>query len=180
MVRLVAVVGLQSVLAASVWGASHGGHTDQGPGHGSAVRETSGMIDKMPVASNVVATNCWLRLLPGSSPSAGYFLLRNNRSDEVVVVGAAADAFADVMVHQTRHENGLSRMAMVSEVVVEAGDQLEFKPGSYHLMLEKANRSVQAGDTVLISIALKSNEKVMAECEVKPAGTLSPAAQGSH
>lgn len=179
-VRLAAAIGLQSVLAASVWAASHGDHSGQGHGHNAAMQKMSGTIQNMPLADNVAVNNCWLRLLPGSAPSAGYFLLQNNRPDNIVVVGAATDAFNDVMVHQTRQENGLSRMVMVSEVVVEAGQKLEFKPGGYHLMLEKPNREVQVGDTVGVSIALKSGEKVAAKCEVKPAATVSPTAHMSH
>jgi hypothetical protein len=47
-------------------------------------------------------------------------------------------------------------------------------------MLEKANRPVQVGDLVEVSIVLKSNERVVASCEVKPAGTLKHSAGMSH
>lgn len=180
LVRLAVVLGLQSVLVASVWAASHANHASSGHGHDASTQKSFVAAGEMPLASNVVAENCWLRLLPAPAPSAGYFVIRNNRSEDQVVISATADAFDDVMVHQTRHENGLSRMAMVSEVVVGAGQALEFKPGSYHLMLEKPNREVRVGDTVEILIALKSGKQVATQCEVKPAGTMPHSAGMSH
>tara|TARA_R110000851_G_scaffold333475_1_gene513598 strand:- start:15471 stop:16022 length:552 start_codon:yes stop_codon:yes gene_type:complete len=171
LVRLAAFIGLQSILATGVWAGLHSDASAHEHGHSGSMSAKSGMVEKMPTANNVVADSCWLRLLPSSAPSAGYFSLRNDRQDDIVIVGAAAKAFDEVMVHQTTQENGMSRMAMVPEIHVGPGQELVFEPGSYHLMLEKPNRQVQVGDTVEVSVALKSGEKVAVSCEIKPAAT---------
>ncbi|MDZ4258499.1 MAG: copper chaperone PCu(A)C [Gemmatimonadales bacterium] len=41
-------------------------------------------------------------------------------------------------------------MAMLSELVIPAGDSLLMAPGGMHLMLEQLRRRVVAGDTVAV------------------------------
>ena len=163
---LVAVIALTGSGAAV--GANHGHHHSQGATAAPATDTTS-----MPVAKGVSAQGCWVRLLPAPAPSAGYFVLKNDSPNVVNLVAAAAPHdYGMLMVHQTRHENGMSRMAMVAKVAVPAGGQLEFKPGGYHIMLEQPTRDVAVGETVQVDLVLESGEKVVASCEVKPAGNM--------
>ena len=163
---LVAIIALTGSGAAV--GANHGHHHSQGATAAPATDTTS-----MPVAKGVSAQGCWVRLLPAPAPSAGYFVLKNDSPNVVNLVAAAAPHdYGMLMVHQTRHENGMSRMAMVAKVAVPAGGQLEFKPGGYHIMLEQPTRDVAVGETVQVDLVLESGEKVVASCEVKPAGNM--------
>lgn len=166
------------LLSSGVAVAAHHGAHGQSPAHGG---QPHAMAHAMPqadtgalsVAQGVVAEGCWVRLLPAPAPSAGYFTLKNSTDTPVSLVGAAAPKdYGLLMVHQTRHENGMSRMGMVDQVAVPVGGQLEFKPGGYHIMLEQPRREVAVGDTIQVDLVLKSGQKVVANCEVKPAGTM--------
>ena len=166
------ISGLVAVIALTGSGATLAAHHGHHHGQGDVVAPATDTAS-MPVAKGVSAQGCWVRLLPAPAPSAGYFLLKNDSSNEVNLVAAAAPQdYGMLMVHQTRHENGMSRMAMVDKVAVPAGGQLEFKPGGYHIMLEKPRRDVAVGETVQVDLVLDSGEKVAASCEVKPAGNM--------
>ncbi len=163
MAVVIALAGNGAALAAN-----HGHHQGQGAMAAPVTNTAS-----LPVAKGVSAQGCWVRLLPAPAPSAGYFILKNDTANEVSLVAAAApEAYGLLMVHQTRHENGMSRMAMVPEVLVPASGELEFKPGGYHIMLEQPKRDVAVGETIQVDLVLKSGEKVVANCEVKPAGNM--------
>ncbi|MFA7623573.1 MAG: copper chaperone PCu(A)C [Pusillimonas sp.] len=170
MLKKISKMTLMVALAGSsvAWAAHHGKHQ----GHG-AMKAPATDTTEMPVAKGVSAQGCWVRLLPAPAPSAGYFVLENDTASEVSLVGAAAPQdYGLLMVHQTRHENGMSRMAMIDEVPVPANGKLEFKPGGYHIMLEQPRRDVAVGETIQVDLVLKSGEKVVASCEVKPAGSM--------
>lgn len=142
----------------------HDRHAAQGPSQQA--------IAAMPVASSVAIADCWIRLLPLPAPSAGYFKASNKGDGSVTLTGAASARYGQVMLHQTTHTDGMSRMSSVDGVEIPSGQTLEFKPGSYHIMLEQPTDEIKVGDNVAMQFLLKSGQKAEASCEVKPANTL--------
>ena len=100
------------------------------------------------------------RPLPGTSMSAGYFVLQNNGSSEVFVTAIDSPQFARVDMHETVIENDVSRMRGIDELRIEPGQSVNFEPGGKHLMLMQAQDSLQSvtlniysGETLLLSVS---------------------------
>ncbi len=149
------------------------GHSAHGQGgHAMAAAPSPEAIAAMPVSTAFAVSNCWIRLVPSPAPSAGYFVAANKGAEAITLTGAASPRYAAIMLHQTTHADGMSRMSHVQGAQVPAGQKLEFKPGGYHLMLEKPTQEIKVGDTVPMQFLLASGEKAQADCEVKPANTL--------
>lgn len=153
---------------------SHGAQAHHGHAHGQHAAQTPSQeaIAAMPLASSVAIADCWIRLLPSPAPSAGYFKTTNQGDGSVTLTGAASARYGQVMLHQTTHTDGMSRMSSVEGVEIPAGQTLQFKPGSYHIMLEKPAGEIKIGDTVPMQFLFDSGQKAEAQCEVKPANTL--------
>lgn len=151
---------------------AHSGHGHNHGGHAHHAAPSQEDIAAMPIASSVAISDCWIRLLPSPAPSAGYFNAGNQGKTPVTLTAAASARYGQVMLHQTTHTDGMSRMSSVQGVEIPAGETLEFKPGGYHVMLEKPVSEVKIGDTVAMQFLFASGEKAEAACEVKPANTL--------
>lgn len=149
--------------------AGHGAH---GHRHASGAAPSQEAISAMPVSASIAISNCWIRHLPLPAPSAGYFVAVNQGEKPVVLTGAASERYGDVMLHQTTHSDGMSRMSSVEGVEIAPGQTLEFKPGGYHIMLEQPVGEIKVGNTVSMQFLLAGGDKAVAECEVKPANTL--------
>lgn len=162
----------QPVQLAQAHGAHGHHHQAHGHGHHAVEMPTQEAIAAMPVAPSVAISNCWIRLLPLPAPSAGYFNTDNKGPGAVTLTGAASAHYGQVMLHQTTHADGMSRMSFVEGVEIPAGQTLEFTPGGYHIMLEKPAQEVKVGDMVAMQFLFASGEKAEATCEVKPANTL--------
>jgi len=154
------VVSAGVLLATSAWAHGHHGAMAQMPAADA------------PVSTAVTASDCWIRQLPAPAPSGGFLVFHNAGAQAVHLVAARSPDYAQVMIHQTTEENGVSKMSMVHQVALPAGGQLAFKPGSYHLMLEQARDGLKVGDHVQIDFALDNDQRVAAQCEVKPANAL--------
>jgi copper(I)-binding protein len=155
---------------------AHGDHWQhaQGNGHGHGHARpgpSQEAIAAMPTAA-VDISECWIRLLPLPAPSAGYFNAKNSGTDTVTLSGAASKQYGAVMLHQTTHKDGMSRMSSVEGVDIAPGQMLQFKPGGYHIMLEKPAAQIKVGDVVPMQFLFTSGQKAEADCEVKPANTL--------
>jgi copper(I)-binding protein len=136
------------------------------------------LLTAVAVASSACARECtprledgWLRLPPGSMPMlAGFARIENTCPVPIVLVAARSPAFADVSLHETRLEGGISRMRAVPELPIAAGEKAELKPGGLHLMLMDPRAPVKAGDTVTIELDLKDGRTLRGNFPVRAIG----------
>src|SRR3546814_12852662 len=100
------------------------------------------------VSSTLSVSACWIRSLPAPAPSAGYFLIKNTGSKSAKLQSASSATYGMVMLHQTTHQDGMSKMSEPHDIVIPAVGDLEFKPGSYHAIREKAASAPASGSQV--------------------------------
>lgn len=172
LLRRVALAGGLTLFVAGAWAATSGNaaHGDMA-GHGSAAGHTA-MAPTGPLSATVSASACWIRMLPAPTPSGGFLLINNAGTQDVAITGASSPDYGMVMLHQTTEEHDMSKMAMVDEVVIPAGQELAFRPGSYHVMLEQPTRTIAVGEHVQLDLTLANGEHVSTNCEIKPATAL--------
>jgi len=75
---------------------------------------------------------------PGKDTAAAYFELKNMGKDNRLVSVASPISEA-VEIHNHIEENGIMKMRRVDGVDVASGATVAFKPGSYHIMMFKAD-----------------------------------------
>src|SRR6185312_15255746 len=99
-------------------------------------------------ADHVHATHAWIRLLPGALPAGAYVTLENHGDQPVALTGASSKAYAQVMLHHSSTQGGVSRMTMVDSLPVPAHGRAVLAPAGYHLMLMQAADPVKPGTIV--------------------------------
>src|SRR3546814_3202517 len=114
------------------------------------------------LSKTLTVSDCWIRSLPRPTPSAGYFVIKNAGNSEAKLASMSIAAFDQVSLHQTIDQDGKSRMAVADAVSIPAGGELEFKPGSYHAMLEKPTQALAVGKEVEADFAFQSGETAKA------------------
>ena len=84
----------------------------------------------------VKVTNVSLSRVPPDGPSAAVYLsLKNEGNAPLHLVGVSTDVARHAGVHQVVIDGGMSKMRPQKKLVVLAGQQLDFLPGGYHIML---------------------------------------------
>lgn len=89
--------------------------------------------------------------LPGRDVAAAYFTLSNS-GDADQIVNVTTPLSEKVELHTHLNEDGVMKMRRVTAVDIPAHGKLEFKPGSYHVMIFGAEISDQTDD---VSLTLK-------------------------
>ena len=89
---------------------------------------------------------------PGSNVAAAYFTIRNTTSESLQITDANSDFAKKVEVHLSFVENDVAKMEKQDSVTVEAGDSLEFKHGSYHVMFMGLNKELTAGNSLDLTL----------------------------
>ncbi|MEL1263936.1 copper chaperone PCu(A)C [Pseudoxanthomonas putridarboris] len=112
--------------------------------------------------------DAWVRLPPAAMPMmAGFARIENPCDTPVTVVGADSLAFADVSLHETREENGVSRMREVDALPIAPGKAAELKPGGLHLMLHGPYQPLAEGEKPVITLKLADGRTLPVVFEVR-------------
>jgi copper(I)-binding protein len=113
--------------------------------------------------------NGWVRMAPGMPMGAAFAVLRNACKAPVEIVAASSPAFADVSLHETRVEGGISRMRAVPRITVRAGGSVELKPGGLHAMLMEPRGESAQSSRVRIDFVLSDGRRIGADLPVRAA-----------
>lgn len=124
----------------------------------------------LPAVAQVSVRNAWVRAsAPGQNIAAAYMRLESATPESLV---GASSPLGKAELHETREQGGVMRMLPVRRVEVAPGKPVEFKPGSYHIMLTGLHAPVKAGDTVPLTLQFQSKDgkrsSVTVQAPVKP------------
>jgi copper(I)-binding protein len=123
-------------------------------------------------AEHIRASHAWIRVLPGNLPAGAYVTLENDSDQPVTLSGASSAAYAEVMLHQSSSEGGISRMAMLDSLTIPAHGKALLAPASYHLMLMKAAVPVKPGDTVSLTLKFTDGSTLVTNFIARPANAV--------
>ncbi len=115
-------------------------------------------------------TGAWARASSAAGPSAAYFTITNATSTADALVSASSPAAATVEIHETSTDDaGMMGMQPVATVEVPAGGSVEFKPGSFHLMLTDLTGELTVGQTIELDLVFEHGGTVVVMAEVRQA-----------
>ena len=110
-----------------------------------------------PHVSGIVVEQGWSRPTPpGAAVGVGYMVIHNHTDAAVRLTGATTDVATQVSIHETREDNGMMRMKPLPDGQnIESGQSLEFKPLSYHLMLEGLKQPLKVGQKIPVTLTFE-------------------------
>lgn len=121
------------------------------------------------IAKEIHVDQCWVRLLPNTVPSAGYFILHNESTKAIELVAALTPNYEHTMLHESLEVDGMTQMRMTGPLKIEAEQALHFRPGGLHAMFEAPTAALNVGDIMPLELLLSTGEKVVTDCKVNPA-----------
>ena len=120
-------------------------------------------------ALSATVSDAWIRALPASVPSGGYFTLHNNGDKPLMLTGASSPACGMLMLHKSEDMGGMMHMDDMTMIDVPAKGTLKFSPGGYHLMCMDATSAIKPGNTVDVTLQFAGGATLTAKFAVKNA-----------
>lgn len=115
----------------------------------------------------VSIASAWSRAMPPTAPNgAAYFELTNQAEEPERILGAVTDIAETVELHNHVHADGLMRMERVDVVEVAAQGSVQFKPGSYHVMLLGLKQPLVAGERFSLTVELEKAGAITTDVEI--------------
>lgn len=127
--------------------------------------------DPRPTTPRVEVTDAvvMLPVVPGR-PGAAYFTLHSN-NDPTKIVSVTSPRVERIELHETREENGVSKMGPIRDPVFPPGGVMEFKAGGRHAMLFGIDPAMKAGDRIPLTFTFEPVPPVTVEAEVRGVGS---------
>jgi copper(I)-binding protein len=125
----------------------------------------------MPLSAwaDITVSEAWVKpTIPGTENGAGYFIIRNEGTAAVTLVGVKTEASRAAEVHQhVMNEEGMMRMRRVPELTISAGEQVVFQPGSYHVMFFGVKNPFRVGESVAFQLEFTDADALDVVAEVR-------------
>lgn len=110
----------------------------------------------------------WVRMAPAAMPmGAAFAVIDNPCAREARITGVQSQDFSEVSLHETRIEQGISRMRAVPALVIPPRRTTELRPGGLHVMLMRPTGHVEPGRTVRVEFVLADGRRFGADLPVR-------------
>ena len=121
-----------------------------------------------PAYADVDVESLWLReSIPGQPNGAGFGVLRNRGTEDMLLVGASTSVANDVEIHQHVREGEQMRMEQMDVLVIPAGASVTLQPGGYHLMLMQLNEPLRIGNAHEVTLIFSDGSSLNVAAEVR-------------
>jgi len=111
--------------------------------------------------------DAWLRTGAEGLNTALYFKIENNSEKPDTLYKVSSDIAKHVMMHETYKKDGMMGMREIKDIIIKPNSSIEFKPGSYHVMVMNLKRDVKQGEKIDFSLYFKSAGKMDIRAEVQ-------------
>ena len=117
------------------------------------------------VEPSLKITDAWVKTtVPGGSVSAAYMQIKSAKP--LKLVKAESPLTPNVEIHNMSMKDGVMEMRAVDAVDVPANRAVSLKPGGFHIMLIKVNKSIVKGDSVPLKLTFETPDKKLFNVEV--------------
>lgn len=130
--------------------------------------------------AEVAVEDAWVRATVAQQNGTGAFM-RLTASTDSALVEADSPVAKHVEVHEMAMENNVMKMRQVPSVKLPAGQTVELKPGSYHIMLIDLHGQVKVGDEVPLTLTFEDANGTRTTQQVNaPVRPLASGPDGGH
>jgi copper(I)-binding protein len=123
----------------------------------------------------------WTRSAMKDGNSAAYMLLHNYSAQEDILTGASSDIATATEIHLSQMAtDGTMEMLKQESIVLPADGEVEFKPGSYHVMLIRLKQDLKKGDEITLTLHFKNHEDITLTVPVLDAANMGGSGMDGH
>lgn len=129
---------------------------------------------------NVSVADPWVRGTVAQQPATGAFM-RLTANQNARLVAASSPVAGLTEIHEMVVTNDIMRMRAIPALALPAGQAVELRPGSYHVMLMQLRQQLRAGERVNITLVFEdANGQRFNQTVVAAVREMATPAHGGH
>ncbi|MFZ0453056.1 MAG: copper chaperone PCu(A)C [Ignavibacteriaceae bacterium] len=117
--------------------------------------------------NKIEVKEAWLRTGAEGLNTALYFKIESHSDKPDTLYKVSSDIAKHVMMHETYMKDGMMGMREIKDIIVKPDSSVEFKPGSYHVMVMNLKKDLKQGERIDFVLHFKSAGDVNIQAEVQ-------------
>jgi len=109
----------------------------------------------------------WVRPTAQGETAAVYLTIHNHSASDDELIGATSTVADAVEIHESKMENDIMQMRMVTSVPIAADEEIVFMPGSFHIMLVNIKEELVLGEHIGLILHFKNHEEIVVEVHIE-------------
>ena len=128
------------------------------------------LLSACSAVEDIEVHEAWARPVTQGNTAAAYFSLHNHTQSDDELIGASSTIADTVEIHESKMENNVMTMNMLSSVQLKAGDELMFEPGGLHVMFIGVKQDLKVGDEFELVLKFKNHADIPVSIKVQEDG----------
>lgn len=118
--------------------------------------------------AELIMENAYIReSIPGAPNSAAFMTLNNTSDQDIVLTSVDSELARATELHNHINDEGVMRMREVPEILIPAGQSVEFKPGGLHVMFMGLANPLKQGEQGTFTLVDQSGQEYPVQAPVK-------------
>lgn len=131
------------------------------------------LIGGLNLHAELEVEGAWSRASPpGAETGAVYLTIVNDEKRDRRLVEARSGNAASITIHETLHENGMTRMVHRDSLPIEAGSTVRLVPNGIHLMMLNLHGPLVEGDQFNLTLKFDHGDEISVPVHVGGIGQL--------
>jgi copper(I)-binding protein len=118
------------------------------------------LLSACSTIEDIEVHQAWSRPTPQGDTAAAYFELHNHTQTDDELIGASSTISDSVEIHESKMENDVMTMNMLSSISLPAGEELTFEPGGLHIMLIGIKQELKKGGKYELVLHFKNHADI--------------------
>ena len=118
--------------------------------------------------AELIVENAYIReSIPGAPNSAAFMTLNNTSDQDILLTSVNSELARATELHNHINDEGVMRMREVPEILIPAGQSVEFKPGGLHVMFMGLANPLKQGEQGTFTLVDQSGQEYPVQAPVK-------------
>lgn len=109
----------------------------------------------------------WVRPTAQGENAAVYLTIHNHSANDDELTGVTTTVADMVEIHESKMENDVMQMSMVTSLPIAADEEIIFTPGGYHIMLVSIKQELVLGEHMGLILHFKNHEDIVVEVHIE-------------
>ena len=109
----------------------------------------------------------WVRPTAQGETAAVYLTIHNHSASDDELIGATVTVADAVEIHESKMENDVMQMSMLTSVPIAADEEIIFMPGGLHIMLVNIKEEFILGEHIGLVLHFKNHEDIVVDVHIE-------------
>lgn len=109
----------------------------------------------------------WVRPTAQGENAAVYLTIHNHSANDDELTGVTTTVADMVEIHESKMENDVMQMSMVTSLPIAADEEIIFTPGGYHIMLVNIKEELVLGEHMGLILHFKNHADIVVEVHIE-------------